>query len=151
MVSRRALHGALRVNLLICIGLREDCGIRVADAAPPASGVRPGFVRRLSGVVRVTKCYPCGELQSRCAMEYDQDKVDEMVLALLSLTMFEEDQDGARAWKGHDWVAMDRLHTKGYVSDPKSKAKSVVVTVKGVQRSPELFEKHFGKKEPEAH
>ena len=68
-------------------------------------------------------------------MEYDQDKVDEMVLALLSLTMFEEDQDGARAWKGYDWVAMDRLHAKGYVSDPKSKAKSVVVTVKGVQRS----------------
>jgi hypothetical protein len=83
-------------------------------------------------------------------MEYDQDKVDEMVLALLSLTMFEEDQDGARAWKGHDWVAMDRLHAKGYVSDPKSKAKSVVVTVKGVQRSRELFEKHFGKKEPDA-
>ena len=64
-------------------------------------------------------------------MEYDQDKVDEMVLALLCLTMFEEDQDGARAWKGYDWVAMDRLHAKGYVSDPKSKAKSVVVTVKG--------------------
>jgi len=77
-------------------------------------------------------------------------KVDEMVLALLSLTMFEEDQDGARAWKGYDWVAMDRLHAKGYVSDPKSKAKSVVVTVKGVQRSRELFEKHFGKKEPDA-
>jgi hypothetical protein len=85
-----------------------------------------------------------------CAMEYDQDKVDEMVLALLSLTMFEEDQYGARAWKGHDWVAMDRLHAKGYVSDPKSKAKSVVVTVNGVQRSRELFEKHFGKKEPDA-
>jgi hypothetical protein len=81
-------------------------------------------------------------------MEYDQDRVDEMVLALLSLTMFDEDQNGARAWKGHDWVAMDRLHTKGYISDPKSKAKSVVVTAAGVQRSRELFEKHFGKKEP---
>jgi hypothetical protein len=46
-------------------------------------------------------------------MEYDQDKVAEMVLALLSLTMFEEDQDGPRAWKGHDWVAMDRLYAKG--------------------------------------
>jgi hypothetical protein len=34
-------------------------------------------------------------------MEYDQDKVDEMVLALLQLTMFEEDEYGARAWKGH--------------------------------------------------
>ena len=76
-------------------------------------------------------------------MGYDQDKVDEMVLALLSLTMFEEDQDGARAWKGYDWVALDRLHAKGYISDPKSKAKSVVVTVQGVQRSRELFEKQL--------
>ena len=43
---------------------------------------------------------------------------------------------------------MDRLHAKGYISDPKSKVKSVVVTAAGVQRSRELFEKHFGKKEP---
>jgi hypothetical protein len=34
---------------------------------------------------------------------------------------------------------------------PGARHKSVVVTVKGVQRSRELFEKHFGKKEPEAH
>jgi hypothetical protein len=54
-------------------------------------------------------------------MEYDQDKVDEMLLALLSLTMFAEDQHGARAWKGHDWVAMYRLHEKDYISDPKNK------------------------------
>jgi len=44
---------------------------------------------------------------------------------------------------------MDRLHAKGYISDPKSKAESVVVTVQGVRRSRELFEKHFEKKEPE--
>ena len=56
-------------------------------------------------------------------MDYDQDKVDEMVLALLWLTSFNEDQYGARAWKGHDWEAMERLHAKGYISDPKSKAK----------------------------
>jgi hypothetical protein len=72
----------------------------------------PGFVRRLSGGGLSPEVRPCGELQARCAMEYDQDKVAEMVLALLSLTMFEEDQDGPRAWKGHDWVAMDRLHAK---------------------------------------
>jgi hypothetical protein len=62
--------------------------------------------RALSGVcavvVRVMKCYPCGELQARCAMECDTDKVDETVLALLFLTMFDEDQHGARAWKGHE-------------------------------------------------
>lgn len=31
------------------------------------------------------------------AMDYNKDKVDEMVLALLFLTTFEEGQDGARA------------------------------------------------------
>jgi len=53
-------------------------------------------------------------------MGYDTDKIDEMVLALLWLT---ETGDG-RTWKGHDWDAMDRLHAKGYISDPRSKAKS---------------------------
>jgi len=76
-------------------------------------------------------------------MEYDKDKVDEMVLALLYLTMFEEGS-GFRAWKAHDWDVLDRLHQKGYISDPRSKAKSVVVTEKGAKRSGELFENYFG-------
>jgi hypothetical protein len=75
-------------------------------------------------------------------MEYDKDKVDEMVLALLSLTMF-EDRPALRAWKGHDWDALDRLHKKGYISDPKSKAKSVLMTEEGATRAQQLFEKHF--------
>jgi hypothetical protein len=54
-------------------------------------------------------------------MNYDQDKVDEMVLALLYLTISEQHEWGARAWKSHDWDALDRLHTKGYISDPKSR------------------------------
>jgi hypothetical protein len=76
-------------------------------------------------------------------MDYNKDKVDEMVLALLSLTMF-EDRPAMRAWKGHDWDALDRLHQKGYISDPKSKAKSVIMTEQGAQRAQELFAKHFG-------
>jgi hypothetical protein len=79
-------------------------------------------------------------------MDYDQDKVDEMVLALLWLTSFDKDQYGARAWKGHDWDAMERLHTKGYISDPKSKAKSVVLSEEGERLSRELFERHFARK-----
>jgi hypothetical protein len=79
-------------------------------------------------------------------MEYDRDKVDEMTLALLRLTTFDEDQYGTRAWKGHDWDALDRLHAKGYISDPKSKAKSVVLTEEGERLSRELFERHFGRK-----
>jgi hypothetical protein len=57
-------------------------------------------------------------------MEYYRDKADEVVLALLSLTMF-EDRPALRAWKGRDWDALDRLDKKGYISDPRSKAKSV--------------------------
>jgi hypothetical protein len=78
-------------------------------------------------------------------MEYDWDKVDEMVLALLGLGITEEDEWGARAWKSFDWDAMDRLHAKGYISDPKSKAKSVVLNLDGVKRARELFERHFAR------
>jgi hypothetical protein len=79
-------------------------------------------------------------------MDFDREKVDEVVLALLWLTAFDVDQYGARAWKAHDWDAMDRLHAKGYISDPKSKAKSVVFTEEGLARAKELFERHFGTK-----
>jgi hypothetical protein len=75
-------------------------------------------------------------------MEYDREKVDEMVLALLWLTL----GDDGRAWKGHDWDALERLHERGYISDPKSKAKSVVLSEEGERRARELFERHFGGK-----
>ncbi len=74
--------------------------------------------------------------------DYDQDKVDEVVLALLSLTSF-GDRGLWRAWKSHDRDALDRLYAKGFISDPKSKAKSVVLTEEGLARSRELFEKYF--------
>ena len=64
-------------------------------------------------------------------MDYDRDKVDEMVLALLYLTITEENNWGARTWKSHDWNALDWLHERGYISDPKSKAKSVVAERRG--------------------
>jgi Domain of unknown function (DUF6429) len=80
------------------------------------------------------------EMYGSC-MEYDEDKVDEMVLALLFLTL----HDNYRAWKGHDWGAMERLHNKGMIDNPVGKAKSVVLTDEGLQRSRELFIKHFGK------
>jgi hypothetical protein len=76
-------------------------------------------------------------------MEYNKDKVDDAVLASLFLTMFDEGEQGARAWKSHDWDSLDGLHEKGYISDPKSKAKSVVMTPEGAQRARELFELHF--------
>lgn len=72
-------------------------------------------------------------------MPIDTDKIDEAVLALLHLTL----HDGARAWKGHDWEALNRLHRKGMIGDPVSKAKSVVLTDQGLEESERLFRKLF--------
>jgi hypothetical protein len=41
---------------------------------------------------------------------------------------------------------MERLHSKGYISDPKRKAKSVVLSEEDEKRSNELFVKHFALK-----
>jgi len=82
-------------------------------------------------------------------MEFNPDKVDDMVLALLFLTSFQRGETTC-AWKGQDWETMDRLHAKGYISDPRSKAKSVVMTDEGAVRSRELFKKYFAKPEPRA-
>jgi hypothetical protein len=78
-------------------------------------------------------------------MEYDKDKVDEVTLALLYLVMHDEDEYGARAWKGFDWDTMNRLHEKGFIGNPVGKTKSVVVTPEGCKRAKELFEKLFVK------
>ena len=75
-------------------------------------------------------------------MEYDKNKVDEVVLALLYLN-FHEDHKVVRAWKGFDWDAMDRLHKQGFISAPKSKAKSVIMTEEGQNVAEELFKKYF--------
>ena len=77
-------------------------------------------------------------------MDYDEDKVDEAVLALLYLTLC-GDKYGARAWKSHDWDVMGRLCAKGYISDPKGKAKSVALTDEGYAKAKQLFEAKYGK------
>ena len=76
-------------------------------------------------------------------MEYDKEKVDEMVLALMWLVLH-GDRHETRAWKGFDWDTLDRLHVKGLISDPKSKAKSVALSDEAVKLSEMLFTKHFG-------
>lgn len=79
-------------------------------------------------------------------MNYDTEKVDEAVLALLWLTAFREKKDWPwRTWKGHDWEAMNRLHEKGFISDPRNKNKSVGLSDEGARRSEELCKKLFGR------
>ena len=73
--------------------------------------------------------------------DYDHEKVDEMVLALMYLTL----HDYYRAWKGFDWDTLDRLYEKGWIDNPRSKAKSVVLTEEGLAKSTSLFQQYFGK------
>ena len=71
--------------------------------------------------------------------ELDTDKIDDTVLALLWLTMCDDD----RAWKGHDWDTLGRLHAKGMIGDPVGKAKSVWLTPQGLVRCQKLFHEMF--------
>ena len=83
--------------------------------------------------------------------EIDADKIDDAVLALLYLGVHGDSflpETMARAWKGFDWEAMNRLHEKGFIWDPVNKAKSVVLTEQGLARSKALFDKMFAKSEP---
>ena len=74
----------------------------------------------------------------------DTNKIDEAALALLFLTMHGK-ADDIRAWKGIDWEVMNRLYEKGYIYDPKGKAKSVSITKEGEKISEELYNKLFSK------
>lgn len=71
--------------------------------------------------------------------DIDTDKIDDTVLALLSLGL----RDGYRAWKGFDWDSPNRLREKGMIDNPRSKAKSVAFTEKGLRRSAALFAQMF--------
>ena len=74
-------------------------------------------------------------------MELDTDKIDQAVLALLSLGR----HDGYRVWKGFDWSVMNRLYEKGYITDPVSKVHSVLLTEEGARESERLLRELFGR------
>ncbi|WP_208354244.1 DUF6429 family protein [Pseudaestuariivita rosea] len=57
------------------------------------------------------------------AFPLDEDKIDDATLALLRLGLHAE----SRAWKGFDWDSMERLHEKGFISDPVCIAALVIV------------------------
>ena len=76
----------------------------------------------------------------------DQDRIDEVVLALLYLGIPRRHRAiaGARTWKSFDWNAMDRLREKGLISDPLTKAKSVMLTETGLNEAEAAFRRLFG-------
>ena len=82
--------------------------------------------------------------------EFDSDRLDEMALAVMFFSMFDEKVGGvevSRMWKNLDWDISDRMHEKGWIANPKSKSKSVVVTEEGRKLAEELAVKYFGKSE----
>lgn len=74
--------------------------------------------------------------------DYDVEMAANMALALLWLNMH-RDKYSTRAWKGMPWDLLDNLFERGLISDPQSKAKSVVVFPDGEALAKNLFEKHF--------
>jgi len=72
-------------------------------------------------------------------MKLDTEKIDRVVLALLHLGL----HDDFRAWKSFDWDALDRLHKKGFISNPVGKTKSVAFTESGLRESQRLLAKLF--------
>lgn len=72
-------------------------------------------------------------------MSMNEEKIDNVALALLSLTLHDE----SRAWKQFDWDILNRLYEKGFIYDPVGKAKSVVFTKEGLEQSNALFKELF--------
>lgn len=69
----------------------------------------------------------------------DTDKIDDVALAILSLTL----HYGHQVWKGVDWAITDRLHDKGLIEDPRCKAKSLTLTLEGIERARTVLEQEF--------
>jgi hypothetical protein len=44
-----------------------------------------------------------------------------------------------------DWDLLDALYQKGWIGDPKGKAKSVVLTDEGAHLAEAFLTRHFGK------
>jgi mRNA-degrading endonuclease toxin of MazEF toxin-antitoxin module len=99
-------------------------------------------LERLQGLFAEAVPEPKATHPAEQASPYREEEIDESVLALLYLNTF-KDHGVTRAWKSFDWDAMDRLYEKGLISDPKSKAKSVVLTDEGLIAAEEAFRKLF--------
>lgn len=77
--------------------------------------------------------------------QIDEELIDDAVLALMFLTLHEDRSSGglSRAWKSFAWESMERLHEKDLIMDPRSKAKSVLLTEEGRRRSEAAFHRLF--------
>ena len=82
-------------------------------------------------------------------MNLDRNRIAEGAMAVLALTMF-KDRDVHRAWKGIDWDILLDLCDRGWIHDPKGKAKSIVFTEEGRAMALECMERQFGEADRQA-
>lgn len=75
---------------------------------------------------------------------FDPERVDEAVLALLHLTA----HDHGRAWKTMPWDATDRLHARGLIENPRSRARSFDLTPEGEAAARAAAERLFTRTGP---
>jgi hypothetical protein len=74
-------------------------------------------------------------------MDLDTDKIDDAALALLLLGT-----SGDRAWKGFDSATLDRLHERGFISDPNIKGTTLILSAEGLARARRVQAELFGRK-----
>ncbi|EAO0951636.1 hypothetical protein FZH48_25805 [Salmonella enterica] len=72
-------------------------------------------------------------------MNINTEVIDDVVLALLWLTL----HDDYRAWKSFAPDVLNRFYGRGFIGYPVNKAKSVVLTEKGLLQSEQLFRRYF--------
>jgi hypothetical protein len=71
---------------------------------------------------------------------YDDQKIEDAVLALLGTFEFEQ----GRAWKRYDFAVMEALHAKGLITEPRGRSESIHLTEEGMRRAKELADRLFG-------
>lgn len=72
---------------------------------------------------------------------YDNQKVEDAVLALLGVFEFEN----GRVWKRFDFDVMLALAEKGLMSDPRGRSASAHLTAEGLGRAKALAQQLFGR------
>ncbi len=72
-------------------------------------------------------------------MDLDAEKIDEVALALLYLTL----HDIRMVWKGMDWEVTGRLFAKGLILDPVGKSKRMTLTDEGLQAAETACQRLF--------
>ena len=73
------------------------------------------------------------------AQEYDENRVDEVYLSLLNLTL----GSSGRAWKGIPSSVSDRWFARGWIEDPHTKSDSFHLTDEGLALCKRVFDEMF--------